>query len=92
MMKKICLSLGMSAFALAAFASGTDAIVKSVPLADGTTVHVFRDGKMGMENAYGKVISMDEGHVMEARTGEKIVMKGDETARLYFALRPQYLY
>lgn len=92
MMKKIFVAIGLSSFALAAFAFEAEPIVKSVDLRDGTTVHMFSDGKMAMENAYGKVTSMDDGHVMEAKNGEKIVMKGNETERLRFALRPQYRY
>lgn len=92
MMKKIFVALGVSSFALAAFAFEAEPIVKSVDLKGGTTVHVFNDGKMGMENAYGRVTSMGDGHVMEARNGERIVMKGNETERLRFALRPQYRY
>lgn len=91
MMKKIFVAIGLSSFALAAFAFEAEPIFKPV-LRDGTTVHMFSDGRMAMENAYGKVTSMDDGHVMEAKNGEKIVMTGNETERLRFALRPQYRY
>lgn len=92
MMKKLCVAVGLGALAVSAFAFGTDPIVKSISLKDGSTVHVFGDGKMAMESAYGRIESMDDGHVMEGRNGEKIVMKGNETARLYVSLRPQYRY
>lgn len=91
MLKKFALAVGMSVVTLSAFAFSNDPIVKSVELKDGATVHVFRDGKMAMEGVYGRVESMADGHVMEAKNGDKIVMKGNETARLSSVLRTQYL-
>jgi len=91
MLKKLALSIGLSVAALSAFANSTDPIVKSVELKDGTTVHVFKDGKMAMEGVYGAITSMPSGHVMEAKNGEKLVMNGNETARLSMSLRSQYL-
>lgn len=92
MFKQLMIAVSLGGFAMSAMAFGTDPIVNSVDLRDGTTVHVFKDGKMAMENAYGRVTGMAEGHVMESKSGEKIVMKGNETARLELSLRPQYLY
>jgi hypothetical protein len=66
--------------------------VKSIDLNDGTTVHIFKDGKMAMENEFGKVISMREGHVMTAKNGQKIVMKGNEMERLHLELLSKYQY
>lgn len=41
---------------------------------------------MGMENKYGKSVSMPEGKVMETKDGSKILMKGNEVFRLDDAL------
>ncbi len=90
MLKKVLVAVAVSAVAMSAFAWDDGGIEKSIDLKDGSTVHVFKDGKMGMENPYGHVVSMDEGMVMEAKDGRKIVMKGNETGRLYLALRPEY--
>lgn len=92
MIKKIAVAIGLSGLALSVFASGIDRIEKSVELKGGATVHIFADGKMAMENEYGRVDSMEEGHAMEAKNGQEIIMKGNETGRLQMVLRPQYLY
>ena len=65
-------------------------IAKSAVLKDGSIVYVFKDGKMGMENRFGKVIRMNEGHVMQAQDGATIIMIGDEVARLDSILHAEY--
>lgn len=90
MLNKIALAVVGCVAAVSAFAWDDGGIEKSIDLKDGSTVHVFKDGKMGMEGPYGQVTSMDEGHAMVAKDGKEMVMKGNETARLYRALRPEY--
>ena len=90
MFKKISVVIAGGAVALSAFAGDPSGIVKSIDLSDGTTVHVFRDGKMAMESELGKVTSMAQGHVMSARNGEKITMNGNETERLHMELLSKY--
>ncbi|WP_136420414.1 CopK family periplasmic copper-binding protein [Herbaspirillum sp. ST 5-3] len=90
MLKKIAVVIAGGVVAVSAFAWDDGGIEKSIELKDGSTVHVFKDGKMGMENPYGLVTSMDEGHTMVTKDGKTIVMKGNETARLSLALRPEY--
>ncbi|NMF89877.1 CopK family periplasmic copper-binding protein [Aromatoleum petrolei] len=81
-MLKIATIALVSSFALSAFAANSSAPERSVELKDGTTVHVFRDGKMGMEDKFGRPFLMSNGHVMEARDGTKIQMKGNEVWRV----------
>lgn len=81
-MLKITAIAFASTFALSAFAAGTTDVQRSVELKDGSTVHVFQDGKMGMENKYGRAFQMPQGHVMEARDGTRIEMKGNEVWRV----------
>lgn len=50
-------------------------------LKDGSTVHVFENGKMGMENTFGIAVSMPEGTVMETQDGHQARMVGNELAR-----------
>lgn len=57
-------------------------IAASVPLKDGSTVHVFRDGKMAMEDRFGRPVRMSPGQSMQSVDGRSIVMVGDESARL----------
>jgi hypothetical protein len=60
-------------------------------LKDGSTVYVFKDGKMGMENRFGIPASMPEGVRMETKNGQAIVMKGDEVWRVHALLNQERL-
>jgi hypothetical protein len=71
---------------LAASAFAIDTPKQTIALKDGSTVYVFADGKMGMEDQLGHSTRMQPGHVMEAVDGTKIIMVGDEVARLNQAL------
>ena len=65
-----------------AFAVDVDQVEKSIPMKDGSTVYIFKDGKMGMEDKYGRAMRMKKDTVMEAKDGQKIIMHGDEVMRL----------
>ncbi len=82
MFKKLLVAAASSMVALSAFGLESIDIENSIPLKDGSTVHIFRDGKMGMESAFGNPVRMDPGTAMEARDGQKITMRGDEVGRL----------
>lgn len=69
---------------------GANTVEKSYVLKDGSTVHVFRDGKMAMEDKFGRAFSMDQGHQMETRDGQKISMQGNEVWRLDSLLNYNY--
>ncbi len=90
MMKKIAIALTGCLVAASAFAWDDGGIVQSIALRDGSTVHVFDNGKMAMENQYGLITSMKEGQVMKTKDGKDLVMNGNETARLYIVLGRQY--
>jgi hypothetical protein len=60
---------------------GLDAM-KSIPLEDGSTVYVFKDGKMGMEDKNGRPMKMKPGHVMKAKDGTSLAMVGNEMMRV----------
>lgn len=68
--------------ATGAFAFERGEIQKTVPLKDGSTVYIFTDGKMAMEDALGRVVAMNDGLPMQAKDGQTIRMVGNETARL----------
>ena len=59
---------------------------QTVELTDGSTVHVFADGKMAMESRFGRAAHMAPGHAMQTRDGKTIVMNGNEVARLEQAI------
>lgn len=82
MFKKLLVAAASSMIALSAFAVGANRAEKSVELKDGSTVHIFADGKMGMEDRFGRAVYMAPGHVMEAKDGKKIVMVGNEIGRV----------
>jgi len=86
MFKKILLVAAISILAAPAFALDEGQFQKVVELKDGSTVYIFKDGKMAMENRYGHVENMAPGHVMEAKDGQKITMQGDSVARLHTIL------
>lgn len=54
-----------------------------IDLKDGSTLYIFKDGKMAMEDRYGSATRMAPGVAMETRDGQKITMQGDEVARLH---------
>ena len=90
MIKKILVAAASSMIALSAFAVDSTQVEKSIQLKDGSTVYIFKDGKMGMENQFGRTISMKPGQVMETKDGKQIDMKGNEVERAHQLLTKQY--
>ena len=90
MFKKMLIVAAGSMVALSAFAVDASKVEKSIELKDGSTVYLFKDGKMGMENKLGKVIRMKEGRVMETKDGQRIIMIGNEVARLDSLLHDEH--
>ena len=84
MMKKMLMVAIMSAVSATAFASddARAAAKQVIELKDGSTVYIFKDGKMGMEDKYGRATRMKKDTVMETKDGQKIIMHGDEVMRL----------
>jgi len=73
------LTLAVSCSTLAVGAERTGAI----ELKDGSVVHIYKDGKMTMEDRVGRPHTMPEGTSMETKDGKVIMMKGNEVWRLY---------
>ncbi|MBI5920684.1 MAG: periplasmic Cu(I)/Cu(II)-binding protein CopK [Betaproteobacteria bacterium] len=82
MFRKFIVLAAISTIGASAFALDNDQVQRSVQLKDASTVHIFKDGKMAMEDKYGRAVRMEPGHVMDAKNGEKITMHGDEVGRL----------
>lgn len=82
MFTKIWVAAASSLLALSAFAVDLSNVKQSIPLKDGSTVYVFKDGKMGMEDKLGRPARMKPGQVMETKDGKKLVMVGDEVMRM----------
>ena len=68
-----------SAFAHDEAAAAAERIIA---MKDGATLYVFKDGKMAMENKYGRAVSVKEGEIMETRAGQELIMVGNQVALL----------
>lgn len=83
MFKKLIVAVAVSVISISAFALDDKSQVKqSFELKDGSTVYVFKDGKMGMEDKFGRAMYMAPGHAMETKDGKKIIMNGNEIWRV----------
>lgn len=82
MFEKVMLVAIGAMLAMSAYAVDRSKVDKSIDLKDGSTVYIFKDGKMAMENKFGKTVRMRPGHVMDTRDGKRIIMVGDEIMRL----------
>ena len=80
------LTIALAAATATAPAFARDALPQAtqqaLALKDGSTLYVFKDGKMGMEDKFGRATYMESGHVMETKDGEKIIMNGNEIWRV----------
>ncbi len=76
----------MAFVAMSAFAVDLSQVEKSVPLKDGSTVYIFKGGKMAMEDKNGRAARMQPNVVMEAKDGQRIIMVGDEVAYLNYLI------
>ncbi|WP_075791976.1 CopK family periplasmic copper-binding protein [Massilia putida] len=89
-MKKLIATAVLATVSATVFAFGLDGVKQSIPLKEGSTVHVFENGKMAMEDKFGRAVYMADGEVMETNDGQKITMHGNEVARLYLLLNDDY--
>lgn len=86
MFKKIVFVALSMVFAVSATAADLKQVDQSFALKDGSTVYIFKDGKMAMESSRGAVVAMKPGQVMEAKDGQKLIMVGNELFRLESSL------
>lgn len=91
MWKKLLMVAALSAFSLTSLASdeARAAAKQVIELKDGSTLYIFKDGKMGMEDKYGRATRMKPDTVMETKDGQRIIMHGDEVMRLERLLQPE---
>ena len=80
--KQLLAVVAMSAITASAFAVDLSQVKESIPLKDGSTVYIYKDGKMGMEDRLGRAAHMKHGMVMETKDGKKISMIGNEVWRV----------
>lgn len=82
MWKKLSLLALVSLVSASALAVDMVKVEKSIPMKDGSTLYIFKDGKMGMEDKLGRVMAMAPGKLMETADGKKVVMTGNEVWRV----------
>ncbi len=90
MFKKILVAAATSMIALPVLAADVNQVEHSIELKDGSTVHIFVDGKMGMETRFGRATDMRPGELMETKDGKTIVMIGNEFWRIKAILEKRY--
>lgn len=89
MMKKMLMVVVMTVVAASAFADDVARAKakQNIEMKDGSTLYIFEDGKMSMENKFGRATRMKQDNVMETKDGQKIMMHGDEVMRLESLLK-----
>ena len=58
-----------------------------ITLKDGSTLFVFKDGRMAREDKLGRAILLKSGQVLEATDGRRLTTVGNESARLGVLLK-----
>jgi len=82
--KLAAIAVAVAAIAAPAFARDevANAVRESIALKDGSTLHIFKDGKMSKEDKVGRAVILRPGEVLEARDGRKVTAGSNEVARL----------
>lgn len=55
---------------------------QAVKLKDGSVLHMFPDGKMALEDKWGRPVHLQRGTVLESVDGRRITASGNEIALL----------
>ncbi|HEU4459932.1 MAG TPA: CopK family periplasmic copper-binding protein [Methylibium sp.] len=55
---------------------------EAVQLKDGSTLYTFKDGKMALEDKFGRATPIKKGQTFEAKDGRKLTASSSESARL----------
>lgn len=84
MLKSLLAVIAMSVVVSSTFADDAKraAARQTIELKDGSIVYIFKDGKMAMEDKFGRATIMKKDVVMETKDGKKIIMHGNEVMRL----------
>jgi predicted lipoprotein with Yx(FWY)xxD motif len=75
----LSLAATLPAFAMDAAQSE---VKQAVPLVNGETLYVFKDGNMAKANQFGRTAYLAKGEVVQSVDGQKISTIGNEVARL----------
>lgn len=77
----IAIGLSTAAFAQHPSAPGAPK-ARIVELKDGSTLHIYPDGKMAMHDKRNQAMTMKPGTKMVTKKGDVIMMRGNEVWRL----------
>lgn len=80
-MRKTLASMALVAGVVLVPAAWAAAADTEVPLKDGSTLVIFKDGKMSMRDSRGRTMSMKDGVPMQTKDGMVLIMKGNELWR-----------
>lgn len=64
-----------------------NAVKTTIELQDGSTLYVFKDGRMAKEDSFGRAVFLKAGETLKAKDGREIKAVGNEVARLDPLLR-----
>lgn len=82
----IAIALAVAVTGVAAPAFARDELQQSAPqavsLKDGSTLYIFKDGKMARETKFGQPLPFKKNEVLETADGRKLTPVGNEVARL----------
>lgn len=80
------LALSLAAVGIAAPAVARDVVPQAtrqtLNLKDGSTLYVFKDGKMAKEDRFGRASYLKQGEVLEVSDGRKVTATSNEVSRL----------
>ena len=92
MKSQIVIAALLSALSVPAFAghAAAQAAKEMVPLADGGTLYVFKDGKMAQESRFGRAAYLNVGASVPTKDGRNIAITSNEVARLGSLLEQEH--
>lgn len=92
MKSQIVIAALLSALSVPAFAghAAAKAAKEMVPLADGGTLYIFKDGKMAQESRFGRAVYLNVGASVSTKDGRNIAITSNEVARLGSLLQKEH--
>ncbi|MCT5277881.1 CopK family periplasmic copper-binding protein, partial [Pseudomonas aeruginosa] len=92
MKSQIVIAALLSALSVPAFAghAAAQAAKEMVPLADGGTLYIFKDGKMAQESRFGRAVYLNVGASVSTKDGRNIAITSNEVARLGSLLQKEH--
>ena len=83
MKSQIVIAALLSALSVPAFAghAAAQAAKEMVPLADGGTLYIFKDGKMAQESRFGRAVYLNVGASVSTKDGRNIAITSNDICR-----------